>query len=62
MDFGDAGDSYMEHWVNEKELHELDALAEPDKNMEQTEHLLAANEKWSVLTNNTRNVYHDIFR
>ncbi len=52
--------------LNEKELHELDALAEllaePDKNMEQIEHLLAANEKWSVLTNNTQNVYHDIFR
>ena len=52
--------------LNESELRELDhlaeLLAEPDKNMEQIEHLWATNEKLSVLTNNTQNIYYDIFR
>ena len=52
--------------LNESELRELDylaeLLAEPDKNMEQIEHLWNTNEKLSVLTNNTQNVYHDTFR
>ena len=47
------------------ELHELDHLAEllsePDKNIEQIEDLWATNEKFSVLTNNTQNIYYDIF-
>ncbi len=51
--------------LNESELCELDDLAEllkdPDKNMEQIEHLRATNEKLSVLTNNTQNVYYDTF-
>lgn len=51
--------------LNESELCELDhlaeLLAEPDKNMEQIEYLRATNEKLSVLTNNTQNVYHDTF-
>lgn len=52
--------------LNESELGELDYLAElleePDKNMEQLEQLLAENEKLSVLTNNTQNIYYDAFR
>lgn len=48
------------------ELCELDSLAEllaePDQNMERIRHLWDTNEKWSVLTNNTQNVYHDTFR
>lgn len=52
--------------LSESELCELDYLAqlltEPDKNMEQLEQLLAANEKLSVLTNNTQNIYHDVFQ
>ncbi len=52
--------------LSESELCELDylaqLLAEPDKNMEQLEQLLAANEKLSVLTNNTQNIYHDVFQ
>ena len=52
--------------LNESELRELDhlaeLLAEPDKNMEQIEHLWATNEKLSVLTNNTQNIYYDTFR
>lgn len=51
--------------LNEGELCELDHLAEllsePDKNMEEIERLRVENEKWSVLTNNTQNIYHDIF-
>ena len=51
--------------LNESELCELDTLAEllsePDKNMEEIERLQAENEKLSVLTNNTQNIYHDIF-
>ncbi len=49
--------------LNESELCELDdlakILAEPDKNMEQIEHLWSVNEKLSVLTNNTQNIYYD---
>ncbi|MCI9077460.1 MAG: transglutaminase domain-containing protein [Lachnospiraceae bacterium] len=51
--------------LNESELCELDylaeLLAEPDKNMEQIEYLHATNEKMSDLTNNTQNIYYDIF-
>ena len=51
--------------MSERELYELDHLAEllsePDKNMEQIEHLWTTNEKFSVLTNNTQNIYYDIF-
>ena len=53
------------HTLNESELCELDhlaeLLAEPDKNMEQLEHLQATNEKLSILTNNTQNIYYDTF-
>lgn len=52
--------------LKESELGELDylakLLAEPDKNMEKLEQLLAENEKLSVLTNNTQNIYYDTFR
>ncbi len=52
--------------LKERELGELDylakLLAEPDKNMEQLEQLLDENEKLSVLTNNTQNIYYDTFR
>lgn len=52
--------------LNENELCELDylaeLLAEPDKNMDQIEHLWATNEKLSVLTNNTQNIYYDTFK
>lgn len=37
-------------------------LAEPGKNMENIERLQAANEKLSVLTNNTQNIYYDTFK
>lgn len=51
--------------LNENELCELDHLAEllnePDKNIEQLEHLWATNEKLSILTNNTQNIYYDTF-
>ncbi len=51
--------------LSEEELRELDCLAEllagPDKNMEKIEHLWTANEKFSVLTNNTQNIYYDVF-
>ena len=53
------------HTLSESELHELDRLAEllsePDKNMEQIENLWTTNEKFSVLTNNTQNIYYDTF-
>lgn len=53
------------HTLSESELHELDHLAgllsEPDKNMEQIEYLWTTNEKFSVLTNNTQNIYYDTF-
>lgn len=52
--------------LSESELRELDYLAglmaDPDKNMEQIEHLYATNKKWSVLTNNTQNIYYDNFK
>lgn len=51
--------------LSESELHELDQLAEllsePDENMERIEHLWTTNEKFSVLTNNTQNIYYDAF-
>lgn len=51
--------------MSESELQELDRLAEllsePDENMEQIENLWTTNEKFSVLTNNTQNIYHDAF-
>lgn len=37
-------------------------LAETSKNMENIERLQAANEKLSVLTNNTQNIYYDTFK
>ncbi|MCI8892588.1 MAG: hypothetical protein HFH34_14910 [Eubacterium sp.] len=53
------------HTVSESELHELDRLtelpSEPDKNMEQIENLWTSNEKFSILTNNTQNIYYDTF-
>lgn len=52
--------------LSEEELRELDCLAEllaePDKNMKKIEHLWAANEKFSVLTNTTQNIYCDVFQ
>jgi hypothetical protein len=36
-------------------------LAEPEKSMEQIEYLWTTNEKLSVLTNNTQNIYYDTF-
>lgn len=52
--------------MSESNLCELDylaeLLAEPDKNMEQIEHLWNTNEKLSVLTNNARNIYYDTFK
>lgn len=52
--------------LSELELCELDELAEllaePDKNIAQIEHLRETNEKLSVLTNNTQNIYYDTFR
>lgn len=39
----------------------LETLAEPDINMEQIEHLWTTNEKFYVLTNNTQNIYCDVF-
>lgn len=53
------------HTLSENELNELDRLAEllsePDKNIEQIEHLWTTNEKFSDLTNNTQNIYYDTF-
>lgn len=52
--------------LNENELCELDDLAElladPDKNIDQIEHLWNTNEKLYNLTNNTQNIYYDTFR
>ena len=49
----------------ESELQELDSLAEllanPDENMEQIERLWTENEKFTILTNNTQNIYYDTF-
>ena len=51
--------------LNEGELCELDhlaeLLAEPDKNRKEIEHLWDTNEKLSLLTNHTQNVYYDTF-
>lgn len=51
--------------LSEDELCELDGLAEwmedPDKNMDQIERIWNTNEKLSVLTNHTQNVYQDMF-
>ncbi len=51
--------------LNQDELKELDYLAElllePDKNMAQIEYLRDTNEKLSILTNNTQNIYYDTF-
>lgn len=51
--------------LNENELCELDHLAElleePDKNRAQLEQLWASNENFSVLTNQTQNIYYDVF-
>ena len=51
--------------LSELELCELDELAEllaePDKNIAQIDHLRETNEKLSVLTNNTQNIYDDTF-
>ena len=53
------------HTLSESELQELDRLAEllsePDENMEQIENLWTTNDKFSVLTNNTQNIYYDTF-
>ena len=50
----------------EEELGELDELAkllaEPDENRERIESLWQDNEKFSILTNNTQNIYYDTFR
>lgn len=54
MDFGNAGDSYGEHWVAE-------LMDRPDENIEQIEQIWNTNEKLFVLTNRTQNVYHDLF-
>ncbi len=52
--------------LSEKELCELDnladLLAEPDENRERIEQMWAADEKLSVLTNHTQNIYYDTFR
>ena len=52
--------------MSESELDELDYLAElltdPDKNMEKIEELYMTDEKLFTLTNNTENIYRDVFR
>ena len=52
--------------LTESELCELDDLAElladPDRNIEQIEYLWRTNEKLSVLTNHTQNIYDDTYR
>lgn len=52
--------------LSESELEKLDYLAElladPDKNMEKIEELYMTDEKLFTLTNNTENVYRDVFR
>ncbi len=52
--------------LSEEELGELDELskllAEPDENRERIESLWQDNEKFSILTNNTQNIYYDTFR
>ncbi len=52
--------------LSESELSEIDylteLLAEPDKNIEQIEYMWNSNEKLFVLTNNTQNIYYDVFK
>lgn len=52
--------------LSESELEKLDYLAElladPDKNMEKIEELYMTDEKLFTLTNNTENIYRDVFR
>lgn len=52
--------------LNESELCELDYLAEllakPDENMEKIEELYLTDEKIFTLTNNTENIYRDVFK
>lgn len=52
--------------LGEEELCEIDGLAEllsePDENRERIERLWQDNEKFSILTNNTQNIYYDAFR
>lgn len=52
--------------LSESELDELDYLAElltdPDKNIEKIEELYMTDEKLFTLTNNTENIYRDVFR
>lgn len=52
--------------LGEPELCELDVLAEllrePDENREQIKEMWERNEKLSILTNNTQNIYEDVFR
>ena len=52
--------------LNESELCELDylaeLLAEPDENMEKIEELYLTDEKIFTLTNNTENIYRDVFK
>ncbi len=52
--------------LRKEELGELDELAEllaePDENRERIEHLWRVNEKLSILTNNTQNIYYDTFQ
>lgn len=52
--------------LSEEELGELDELAkllaEPDENRERIVSLWQDNEKFSILTNNTQNIYYDTFR
>ncbi len=52
--------------LGEEELCEIDGLAEllsePDENRERIERLWQDNEKFSILTNNTQNIYDDTFR
>lgn len=52
--------------LSESELGELDYLAElltdPDKNIEKIEELYMTDEKLFTLTNNTENIYRDVFR
>ncbi len=51
--------------LDESQLQELDylakLLADPDENMKQLDHLRANNDRLTVLTNNTQNIYYDTF-
>ncbi len=52
--------------MSESELCELDDLAallsEPDRNRERLEEMRCEKEKFFILTNNTQNIYYDMFR